>query len=156
VTEVTLAMFYILFIVMYHNEVQKRNKIELYNTILSMQLAKTSNDIQNVKTSQEMSRIYRHDLRHHLSLLYGFAESGNIYKVKDYLLQTKKDLYNITPIIFCENDIVNIVLSFFDNKAKRLCNIWNWGKYLYTKSNIAIVILGMKNQVIPFSMMSTL
>jgi len=123
VTEVTLAMFYILFIVMYHNEVQKRNKIELYNTILSMQLAKTSNDIQNVKTSQEMSRIYRHDLRHHLSLLYGFAESGNIYKVKDYLLQTKKDLYNITPIIFCENDIVNIVLSFFDNKAKRLCNI---------------------------------
>lgn len=108
---------------MYHNEVQKRNKIELYNTILSMQLAKTSNDIQNVKTSQEMSRIYRHDLRHHLSLLYGFAESGNIYKVKDYLLQTKKDLYNITPIIFCENDIVNIVLSFFDNKAKRLCNI---------------------------------
>lgn len=111
---------------MYHNEVQKRNKIELYNTILFMQLAKTSNDIQNVKTSQEMSSIYRHDLRHHLSLLYGFAESGNIDKVKDYLLQTKKDLDNITPIIFCENDIVNIVLSFFDNKAKkakRLCNI---------------------------------
>lgn len=50
------------------------------------------NDIQNVKTSQEMSRIYRHDLRHPLSLLYGFAENGNIDKVKDYLLQTKKDL----------------------------------------------------------------
>lgn len=118
-TEVTLAMFYILFIVMYHNEVQKRNKIELYNTILSMQLAKTSNDIQNVKTSQEMSSIYRHDLRHHLSLLYGFAESGNIDKVKDYLLQTKKDLDNITPIIFCENDIVNIVLSFLTIKQKK-------------------------------------
>ena len=87
-----MAMFYILFIVMYHNEVQKRNKIELYNTILSMQLSKTFNDIQNVKTSQEMSRIYRHDLRHPLSLLYGFAENGNIDKVKDYLLQTKKDL----------------------------------------------------------------
>ena len=85
-----MAMFYILFIVMYHNEVQKRNKIELYNTILSMQLAQTSNDIQNVKRSEEVSRIYRHDLRHHLSLLYAFAESGNIDKIKDYLLQTTK------------------------------------------------------------------
>ncbi|WP_283625042.1 ATP-binding protein [Clostridium butyricum] len=115
-----MAMFYILFIVMYHNEVQKRNKIELYNTILSMQLAQTSNDIQNVKRSEEVSRIYRHDLRHHLSLLYAFAESGNIDKIKDYLLQTKKDLDNITPIIFCENDIVNLLLSFFDNKAKKV------------------------------------
>ncbi|WMJ24457.1 GHKL domain-containing protein [Paludicola sp. MB14-C6] len=115
-----MALFYVLFIVMYHKEVQKRNQIELDNTMLSMQLEQASNDIQSAKASQEIARIYRHDLRHHLSLLYSFAESGNLEKIKNYLLQEQKELDETTPSIFCENNTANLVISSFHNKAKKV------------------------------------
>ncbi|MDF2838302.1 MAG: signal transduction histidine kinase regulating citrate/malate metabolism [Evtepia sp.] len=113
------ALFYVLFIIMYHSEMQRRKQIELDNAMLSMQLQQASSDIQNAKASQEMSGIYRHDLRHHLSLLNSFAESGNMDRIKAYLLQQQKELDNITPIVFCENDMVNLVLSSFESKAKK-------------------------------------
>lgn len=125
-----MVLFYVLFIIMYHNEVQRRNQIELDNAMLSMQLEQTSNDIQSAKASQEMSSIYRHDMRHHLSLLYSFAESGNMEKIKTYLLQEQRELDNITPIVFCENDTVNLVLSSFESKAKKA------GVTLVTEANL--------------------
>lgn len=115
-----MALFYVLFIVMYHDEVQRKNKIELANNLLAMQLDQAAIQIQNAKTSHELSCIYRHDLRHHFALINGFIESGDMNRIKDYLSQVQTAVDEITPVRFCKNDTVNLILSLFVDKAKSI------------------------------------
>lgn len=114
-----MALFYISFVVLYHKEVQRKNKIELDNTRLNMLLEQAASQIQVERVAQERARIYRHDLRHHLSLLSGFADVGDVEKIKDYLAQIKSSMDDVTPSRFCENETVNIIISSFDSKAKK-------------------------------------
>ena len=113
-----MALFYILFIVTYHSEMQRKSKIEMDNAMLKMQLEQAANQIENSKITQELSAIYRHDMRHHFSLLSTLAQNGEIDKLKEYLVQAENNVSSITPVSYCSNEIVNMVLSEFDNKAK--------------------------------------
>ena len=54
-----------------------------------------------------------------LAILQGMASEGNIEKIKTYLNSAQSDIDAITPIRFCENETVNLVLSTFANKAKQ-------------------------------------
>lgn len=114
-----MALFYVLFIVTYHSEMQRKNKIEMDNALLKLQLEQAANQIENTKMAQELSAIYRHDLRHHLSLLRTLAENGDIDKLKAYLVQTENNVVSITPVRYCSNEVVNLVLSTFDDKSKK-------------------------------------
>lgn len=63
--------------------------------------------------------VYRHDMRHHLSLLNSFAADGNLQKIKDYLASTEAAIEALTPVRYCENETVNLILSSFQNKAQK-------------------------------------
>lgn len=112
-----MVLFYILFVVLYHYEVQQRSKIEFENTMLAMGLEQAASQIQNIKKNQELSQIYRHDLRHHLSLINTLCTSGDLIEVKDYLKTVGNDLENSTPRYYCQNEMVNLILSSFAQKA---------------------------------------
>ena len=61
----------------------------------------------------------RHDLRHHIALLQGLVSKRQIDKIKEYLRAVQSDIDAITPIRFCENETVNLILSSFASKAKQ-------------------------------------
>lgn len=58
-------------------------------------------------------------MRHHLALLQGLAHKGNIEEIKKYLQIAQSDLDSITPMRFCENETVNLILSSFAGRAKQ-------------------------------------
>ena len=67
---------------------------------------------------QQNAAAYRHDMRHHFSLLQGLASKGRTEEIKEYLRTAQSDIDAITPIRFCENETVNLILSAFATKAK--------------------------------------
>lgn len=119
------TILFVLFILTIWEVLQNRirsqeeiNEIKLYSNLLSVQMDSASKQIEFLETSQKQSVIYRHDMRHHFSLIRGFLAEGEIQKAEDYVAQAQKDIEAITPTRYCENNTVNLILSSFDYKAK--------------------------------------
>ncbi len=113
-----MALFYVLFVSIYHAEVQQRNQLEIDNTMLAAQSERAKNEIYALQQVQQQTAIYRHDMRHHLSLLSGYLESGEISKAGEYIRQTQNGIDTIVPVQYCENNSVNLILSYFATRAK--------------------------------------
>lgn len=114
-----LSMFYIIFIMVYYNEMQKRSQLELDNAMLATQSERAMNEIFALQQVQTQTAIYRHDMRHHLSLLYGLIEAGDTEQAQTYIKQAQNNIDEITPIRYCENNTINLILSYFAAKAKQ-------------------------------------
>lgn len=73
-----------------------------------------------MRRMQNNTVIYRHDMRHHLSLIGGFVADGDLTKIKEYLATTESAIDALTPIRYCENETVNLIISSFESKAKKI------------------------------------
>lgn len=69
---------------------------------------------QNIQTM----KIYRHDIRHHLSTINAFLNVGNISEAKKYIFKLDQTLEDTAVEQYCENYVVNVVLSTYIHKAK--------------------------------------
>lgn len=115
-----MTLFYVVFVTVYHDEVQKRNKIELQNSMLAMQFEQAKNDIFLLGQMQEQTAVYRHDMRHHFTMISGYLENREYEKASQYIKLAKHDVDRITPKRYCENTAINLLLSAFADKGKQL------------------------------------
>jgi two-component system sensor histidine kinase AgrC len=113
-----MALFYVSFVAVYHNEMQKRSQLELDNAMLGAQSQQAQTEIFALQQVQQQTAAYRHDMRHHLALLGGFLDAGEYARAEDYIGQTQSDIDSIVPMRYCENNAVNLILSAFAAKAK--------------------------------------
>lgn len=90
------------------------------NKQLTTQFEGSKQYLDQLKDSQEQTKIYRHDMRHSLALIEQLAASGDLDKLCSYLSQTHNNLNSITPHCYCENKTVNLILVSFASKAKEL------------------------------------
>lgn len=114
-----MALFYVVFVSAYHEEVQRRSRLEIDNAMLEAQSERAKNTIFALKEVQQQTSIYRHDMRHHLSLLRGYLEAGEFTKADEYIRQAQSDIDKIVPAQYSENNAVNLILSSFAEKAKQ-------------------------------------
>lgn len=115
-----LCTFYLIFVLLYYNETQKQTEAQRERDILAAQYNHARLELDTMRRMQSNTAIYRHDMRHHLSLIGGFAADGDLHKIKDYLSSTEAAIDALTPIHYCENDTVNLIISNFVSKAKKL------------------------------------
>ena len=113
-----MTLFYVAFVSVYHQEVQRRSRLEMDNAILTAQSERAKNEIFALQQVQQQTSIYRHDMRHHLSLINGYLEAGEISTAGEYIRQAQTDIDMIVPVRYCENSAVNLILSSFAAKAK--------------------------------------
>lgn len=114
-----LSLFFIVFVIVYNNEMQRRTRLELDNIMLETRSEQAANEIFTLQQVQQQTAIYRHDMRHHLALIYNLLESGESDKAMEYIRQTQKDIEGIVPIRYCKNGTINLVLSAFATKAEQ-------------------------------------
>lgn len=131
-----MIFFYVWFIVAYHKEVQQKSQIQLENNMLAMQMETAKVQLNVLHSSQEQAVIYRHDMRHHFSIIDSFARQGELDKIVAYLDTVQHELTAITPIHFCENETVNLLLSSFMSKAQKQDVILNVKAALPKELNI--------------------
>ncbi|OPZ87851.1 MAG: hypothetical protein BWY74_03300 [Firmicutes bacterium ADurb.Bin419] len=113
------SAFYFVFVLLYYAETQKQANIQRERDMLDTQFKQAQKEFASLQQMQQITASYRHDMRHHFALLQSMASMGNIEEVKEYLHTVQSDLDAITPIRFCENETVNLILSSFAAKAKQ-------------------------------------
>lgn len=114
-----MALFYVVFVSVYHGEVQRRTQLEMDNTMLMAQSERAKNEISALQQVQQLTSIYRHDMRHHFTLLNNYLETGELSKASEYIRQAQTDIDMIVPVRYCENNAANLILSSFAAKAKQ-------------------------------------
>ncbi len=114
-----ICTFYLVFVLLYYNESQNQAKAKRERDILASQLQQAQLELDTMRQMQNNTVIYRHDMRHHLSLIDRFAVEGNLQKINEYLALTEADIDALTPVHYCENETVNLILSNFETRAKK-------------------------------------
>jgi two-component system sensor histidine kinase AgrC len=113
------SFFYFVFVLLYYSEIQKQAYIQRERDMLDTQLKQAQTEFASLRQMQQNAATYRHDMRHHFSLLQAMANKENIEEIKEYLQTAQSDIDAITPVRFCENETVNLILSSFASKAKQ-------------------------------------
>ncbi len=119
-TPSVICTFYLVFVLLYYNESQKQVKAQRERDIFASQYQHARVELNALRQMENNTVIHRHDMRHHLSLIGGFAVDGDLQKIIEYLASTETAIEAMTPIRYCENETVNLILSSFENKAKKI------------------------------------
>lgn len=115
-----VSVFYFVFVLLYYAETQKQAALQRERDMLDAQFRLAQTEFASLQQLQQNAVAYRHDMRHHFSLLQGMASKEQIEEIKEYLRTAQSDMDAITPIRFCQNETVNLILSSFATKAKQL------------------------------------
>lgn len=118
-TPSVLCTFYLLFVLLYYNESQKQAVAQRERDMFAAQFQNARTELYSLRQMQQNTVIYRHDMHHHLALLDRFAADGDLEKIKAYLASTEAAIDAMTPVKYCENETVNLILSSFIIKAKK-------------------------------------
>lgn len=110
-------MFYFLFPYLYKS-LSEKQLLKSAKTALQQKINSAENQITVLNDANSRMAVYRHDMRHHLIMLNGMLSSGQIMQAQEFISNVMADLDEITPKLFCENEIVNLLCSFYDTKAK--------------------------------------
>lgn len=115
----TVSVFYFVFVILYCAETQKQATLQRERDMLDTQFRLAQSEFASLWQMQQNAAAYRHDMRHHFSLLQGLASEARIEEINEYLRIAQSDIDAITPTRFCENETVNLILSAFATKAKQ-------------------------------------
>jgi len=113
------STFYFVFALLYYDEIKKQANTQRERDMLDMQLQQAQTEFASLRQMHENAASYRHDMRHHFTLLQRLASEQRIEELKEYLRIAQADIDAITPMRFCENENVNLILSSFATKAKQ-------------------------------------
>jgi hypothetical protein len=63
------------------------------------------------------TQVYHHDMRHHINVIHAFLTDNNISEAENYLTKLNVNLSNIVVKQYCENYMLNVILSSYISKA---------------------------------------
>lgn len=112
-----IGVVYIIFAIEYNRKLQLIIQSERERSLLSSQAMQASLNLRNLQKTADLARIYRHDMRHHLSMIMGFLEQEQTDKAKQYICSAISDIDSFTPQHFCKNQMVDLLLSMFFSQA---------------------------------------
>ncbi len=115
----TVSVFYFVFVILYYAETQKQANLQRERDMLDSQFRLAQTEFASLRQLQQNAAAYRHDMRHHFTLLQSLASNERIEELKEYLRTAQSDIDSIIPVRFCENETVNLILSAFSTKAKQ-------------------------------------
>ena len=113
-----LCITYLLFILVYFKQYEEKIEAEQKNRMLDMQRIHSQKEIEAIKRSEYTVSLLRHDLRHFLVTISGFVEQHENDKAKEYIREILHSVDATTMHKFCKNEIVNMILSSYENQLK--------------------------------------
>ena len=112
-----LTMF--LFIIKFLNVAMSEQTARASGRTIAAQLELQREEIARIRQKVEQGRIYRHDMRHHLSVLEELADRENADGVRQYIGDLNNQLSSVEKEDYCENATVNAVLASYIGRAKQ-------------------------------------
>ncbi|SHJ24176.1 sensor histidine kinase [Parasporobacterium paucivorans] len=87
--------------------------------ILLLQTDMQKKEFAAVIDKYQALQICRHDMRHHISILHSLISDGRIPEAKSYLNRLNEDLTETVIEQYCENYMINIILSTCISRARK-------------------------------------
>jgi hypothetical protein len=115
-----LVLFYVLFLLAYHRLAQKQSQSELERSMLEAELKQSATEIEGLRRAEAQAAIYRHDIRHHLSMIQSFLATDLPLQAEAYIQKVQIDVDAITPKRFCANETANLLCASFSGRAEAL------------------------------------
>lgn len=114
----SIVTVYFIFSIMFLKTLYEKKEIEVERAVLNIMTSQFDNEIEALKKSEQQSRIYRHDLRHHLNYLNACIADNRLTEAADYIRQTCTDIDNAKVTQYSNNESVNLILSSYAGRAK--------------------------------------
>lgn len=111
------SVAYMIFVVYTSGERQIRNRLEQTQAILNLQIGQAVREISALRDSQEKTRTYRHDMRHHMQYLSSCIENGQLKQAQEYIQEIYSKIEANKVTVFCENEAANLIFSTFAKRA---------------------------------------
>ena len=115
-----VGLLYMVYTTAYRQQLQRQTQTELLNSLMAGQLKQAETEIASLRQADAQSAIYRHDMRHHLTVINAFLADDKLQQAEEYIRQVQADIETITPKRFCANELVNLLCSSFSAKAERM------------------------------------
>lgn len=112
------SVAYLIFAVYYSEEGRIRSRLEEMQGILNLQITQALREIDVLRESQQKTRIYRHDLRHHMQYVSSCIENGRLEQAQVYIREICSEIEIETVTVYCENEAANLIFSAFTVRAK--------------------------------------
>ena len=108
-----------LFVAKFLNVAISEQKVRESERAIAAQLELQREEIARIRQKMDQGRIYRHDMRHHLSVLEGLADQENVKEIRQYIGDLNKRMSSVEREDYCENATVNAVLASYIGRAKQ-------------------------------------
>lgn len=112
-TFVLYAIFYFNFENISQFFMLKRNK-----EVVAVQMDMYKKQYEAISDNIDAMKIYRHDMKHHLGAINTLLSDGSIAEAKKYISRLDSNLSDAVVERYCDNYVVNVILSSYIQKAK--------------------------------------
>lgn len=112
------SVAYIVFVLRVSAEERTRGQLEQTRNNLKLQVGQSVREIEALRTSQQQTRAYRHDLRHHLQYISACIENGRGEQAQEYIQSICSEIEASKVTTYCENEAANLIFSSFAGRAE--------------------------------------
>lgn len=109
---------YLIFVVRATTASRIRRQLEQRQDILKMQMEQAVREIETLRISEQKTKAYRHDLRHHMQYLSSCIENKRLAQAQHYIHEICAEIEKNRVFFFCENEAANLIFSAFAGRAK--------------------------------------
>jgi hypothetical protein len=113
-----LCVAYLIFSIVYFKEYEEKCEAEQYNRLMEMKRTQSEKEIEAIKRSEYAVSLLRHDMRHFMNNIVSYINQGDTIKAKAYISEIIKYTDKTAMQKYCENDIVNMIISSYENQFK--------------------------------------
>lgn len=114
-----MLLFFVLFAMIHQREIEKREELEKQAVLLEAELMQAANEIALLHVIEEKTAIHRHDLRHHLLMVENLLSTDRPAQASAYIHEVIGEIESVVPVRYCENELVNLLVSYCRGKAEK-------------------------------------
>lgn len=103
---------------LHYKNFEEKLSLQSTNQMLSIQMDAIHHQAETIRDNDEKLRILRHDLRHNVHILASLIQNREYDHAISHLQQLDAQLDNSTPVIFCNNLIINSAMIVYLARAK--------------------------------------
>lgn len=113
-----LCVAYLIFSLVYFKEYEEKIEAEHHTHLMHMKRDQFEKEIESMKRSEYAVALLRHDMRHFLTSISSFIDQEEPEKAKEYIKEVMALSDKTARMKFCENEIVNMILSSYESKIR--------------------------------------
>lgn len=113
-----LCIAYILFLILYFREYEKKCEAERNSNMVKMQMEQSAKEMEAIRRSEQNIRILRHDMRHFLINISAFIANGEIEEAQLYISKLIDNTDKTAIRKYCKNEMVNMILSSYEMQVE--------------------------------------